>query len=202
MAILMAKINIIALIAGIASLVLIAVSVFVPWWQFTVGNPTPLAQVNFSPLNFNMDLLGTSITTPLIFALNIACFLTLLSGSIVMIIYSVKPHKSYSKKLLGFGWTKPLYAVILFVLEIVVLVVIANMFVGFKLPINGSATVQPPSGMLPGDMSLAVNVFAYFQWPFYLSIAVAALSVAARIYHRKISIAVAPQSIPQPQTAI
>lgn len=198
----MAKINLIALIAGIASIVLIAVSVFVPWWQFTIGNPKPLAQVNFSPLNFNMDLLGTSITTPLIFALNLACFLTLLSGSIVMIIYSIKPNKSYSKKLLGFGWTKPLYAVILFVVEIVVLVVAANMIAGINLPISGATTMQPPSGILTGDVNLTVNVFAYFQWPFYLSIAVAALSVAARIYHRKISIAVAPQSIPQPQTAI
>jgi hypothetical protein len=183
----MAKINLIGLIAGIATLVLIAVSVYVPWWQFTVGNPTPLARVNFSPLNFNLNLLGSSITTPLIWALNLACLLTLLSGSIVMIIYSVKPNKSYSKKLLGFGWSKPLMAVILFAVEVVALVVLVNMIAGFNLPINGAATVKPPSGMTSGGVNLAVNVFAAFQWPFYLSIVVAALSVAARVYHGKMS---------------
>jgi hypothetical protein len=181
----MAKINLIALIAGIATLVLIAVSVYVPWWQFTVGKPTPLAQINFSPLNFNLNLLGSSITTPLIWALNIACLLTLLSGSIVMIIYSLKPNKSYSKKLLGFAWSKPLMAVVLFAIEVVALVVLVNMIAGFNLPINGAATIQPPSGMAPGDVNLAVNVFAAFQWPFYLSIAVAALSVVARFYRGK-----------------
>jgi hypothetical protein len=198
----MAKINIVALITGITTLILIAVSVYAPWWQFTVGNPNPLAQINFSPLNFNLNLLGNTITTPLIWALNMACLLTLLSGSIVMIIYSVKPDKSYSKKLLGFGWSKPLIAVIFFVTEILVLIIAANAFVGLNLPVNGAATVQPPEGMLPSGTNLVVNVSAAFQWPFYFSIAVAALSVAARVYHRNIFLGQAVAVNPQPQTVL
>jgi hypothetical protein len=198
------KINLIALIAGIITLVLIAVSVYVPWWQFTVGTattgqPAPV-QVNFSPLNFNVSLFGgNSITVPLIWAFNLVCLLTLLTGAIVLIIYAVKPNKSYSKKLLGFGWKKPLYAVIFFVIEIVGLVVVANMFVKINLPINGSATVQPPAGMLPGGINFAVTVLAAFQWPFYLGIVVAALCVVARIYHRTIPLETAAPPAPQPQ---
>jgi hypothetical protein len=198
------KINIIALIAGITTLVLIAVSVYVPWWQFTVGTATAgksaPVQVNFSPLNFNVNLFGSnSITVPLILAFNLICLLTLLSGALVLIIYAVKPNKSYSKKLLGFGWKKPLYAVILFVVEIVGLILVANMFGGLNLPINGSATVQPPSGMLPSGVNFGVSVLAAFQWPFYLSIVVAGLCVAARLYHRTIPLETAVPPATQPQ---
>ncbi len=119
------KINIIALIAGISTLLLIAISVFVPWWQFTVGKPT-IAQVNFSPVNFNLAFLGSQVTVPLIWATNLACFLTLLSGGIIMLIYSLKPNKSYSKKLLGFGYKQPLFAVVLFVIELIALTIVAQ----------------------------------------------------------------------------
>lgn len=191
------KLNLLGLAAGISTFVLIAISLYVPWWQFTVGKPT-LAQLNFSPLNLNLSLLGKSITMPLIWAINLATTLTLAAGGIVMLIYSVKPNKSYSKQLLGFGWKKPLYAVIFFVIEVVGVITVANMFAGLNLPINGSAALQPPQGMLPGGMNFSVDVLAAFQWPFYLAIVVAALCVAARIYHRKISVeAAVPPPPPQ-----
>ena len=99
------NINIVALVAGVLTMVLLAVSVFVPWWLFSVGAPA-IAQINFSPLNFNVGLLGTTITLPIIFAFNMAALLTLLAGGIVMLIYSVKANKSYSKKLLSFRLQK------------------------------------------------------------------------------------------------
>ncbi len=95
----MEKINFVALVAGISTLVLIVVSFFVPWWQLAVGSPM-LASVNVSPVNLNLALLGNSITIPLIYALNIASALSLGSGGIIMLIYSVKPDKSYSKNCL------------------------------------------------------------------------------------------------------
>ena len=101
----MQKINLIALIAGVSTLLLIAVSVFVPWWQFTVGKPA-FAQVNFSPVNLNFSILGNPITIPLIWAMNLACLLTLASGGIVLLIYSLMPSKPYAKRLLGFGYKK------------------------------------------------------------------------------------------------
>lgn len=180
------KINIIAMIAGISSLILIAISVFVPWWQFTVGKPA-IAQVNFSPVNFNFAVFGSPITIPLIFAMNLACILTLASGGITLLIYSLKPNKSYAKKLLGFGYKKPLHAVILFVAELLALVILAGTFSGFALPLMGSGILQIPSSMIPGNgVNVSVNVVAAFEWPFYFAIAVAGLCVAARLYHDKI----------------
>ena len=51
------KINIVALVAGILTLLLIVISLFVPWWQLAVGNPA-IATVNVSPVNLNLDVAG------------------------------------------------------------------------------------------------------------------------------------------------
>ena len=186
------KINTVALIAGISTLLLIAISFFTPWWRFTVGNPA-IAQVNFSPVNFNLALFGSPITIPLIFAMNLACILTLASGGIVLLIYSLKPNKTYSQRLLGFGYKKPLIAVILFVIELIALTILAGTVSGIAFPLMGSGTLQIPQQMIPGGgVSVIVNVIAAFEWPFYFAIAVAGLCVAARLYHKKILLPTQP----------
>jgi len=189
------KIGLIALLAGVSTLLLIAISVFVPWWRFTVGHPT-IAQVNFSPVNFNIALFGSQITIPLIFAMNLSCILTLASGGIIMVIYSLKPNKPYSKRLLGFGYKQPLFAVIIFVVELFALTVVAKAFSGFAVPLIGSGVLQIPSSMIPGKVSVSVNVLAAFEWPFYFAIAVAGLCVTARVYHRKIHQVTPEPSVP------
>ncbi len=183
----MAKINWIAVVAAVATLGLVLVSLFVPWWQLTIGNGDPiLAQANFSPVNLNVAIFGTNLTVPLIWALNLASMLSLLSGAIIMLLYAAVPNKSYSKNLLGFGWNKPVYAIILFVIELITLMLIAQNLVGFNIPLTGPSMINLPQSMTQGvDVSVAVT--ANFQWPFYLAIAVAALCVAARIYHRKVT---------------
>ena len=195
----MQKINVIALVAGISTLLLIAISIFVPWWQFTVGNPA-IASVNVSPVNWNLALLGNSITVPLIFALNLASALTLAAGGIIMLIYSVRPNKSYSKKLLGFGYKKPLYAVIMFVIALVSMSFVVQNFSGFAVPLTGSSAVSLPQSMVPDGTSISVNVSAAFVWPFYFAIVVAGLCVAARVYHRKV-VAV-DTALPPPPPAV
>ena len=179
------KINIIALAAGISTLLLIAISIFVPWWQFTVGNPA-IATVNVSPVNLNLALLGNSLTIPLIYALNIASALSLASGGIIMLIYSVRPNRSYSKKLLGFGYKKPLYAVILFVVALLSMSFMVQRFSGFAIPLAGSGAMSLPESMMPEGANVSVAVSAGFGWPFYFAIVVAGLCVAARVYHRKL----------------
>ncbi len=103
---LLKQINIIALAAGISSLVLVAVSWFVPWWQFIVGNPA-IATVNFSPVNFNFALFNTLLTVPIIWALNLACLLTLLAGGVAMLVYSFLPNKSSLKLYLASATKNP-----------------------------------------------------------------------------------------------
>ena len=189
----MRKINAIALTAGIITLVLIAASYFVPWWQLTVGNPA-LATVNFSPLNMNFELFNNIMTIPLILALNISCLLALLAGGLILIIYSVVPTKPYASKLIGYAYKPPLLAVVLFVIEVVGLTLSVKAFTGFDFPLIGVGAVGLPAGLAPGGISISVNVSAAFLWPFYLAIAVTVLCVAARIYHRKMA-EVAPSQI-------
>lgn len=160
-----------------------------------MGSPA-IATVNVSPVNFNLALLGNSLTVPLIVALNIASALSLASGGIIMLIYSVRPDKSYSKKLLGFGYKKPLYAVILFAVGLLVTFFIVQRVSGFSFPLVGSGAMSLPESMRPDGANISVNVSAGFGWPFYLAIVVAGLCVAARFYHRKI--AITDTSLPPP----
>ena len=95
------KINWIGVAGGSATLLLIVVSLFVPWWAFTVGTSTvghpPPAEAKFSPVNLSFAVAGEALTIPLIWALNIAALLSLTARGIIMLIYSVKPDKSYSR---------------------------------------------------------------------------------------------------------
>jgi hypothetical protein len=178
--------NYVALAAGILTIVLISASVFVPWWQFAVGNPA-FATVNFSPVNFNFALFNTLLTVPILWALNIACLLTLLAGGVAMLVYSVLPNKSYSKQILGFGYKKPFYALILFIVELLILYFSATMLTGMSFPLIGSTMLALPSALAPGGISVSVVVSAAFGWTFYLAVAVVVLCIAARVFHRKVS---------------
>ena len=59
------RINWFGLAGGIATILLIAVSMFVPWWQLTVGDSIVAAGV--SPIYTNFSLIGNSFTVPLLF---------------------------------------------------------------------------------------------------------------------------------------
>jgi hypothetical protein len=179
------KINIVALAAGISTLLLIVISIFAPWWQLVVGNPS-IATVNISPVNLNLALLGNSLTAPLFLAINIAVALTLAAGSITMLIYSVKPNKPYSMKLLGFGYKKPLYAVITFVIGLFVMSMVIQKFSGLSIPLLGSGAISLPNNMIPAGAKISVDVSAAFGWPFYFAIVVAGLCIAARFYHQRV----------------
>ena len=167
--------------------ILIVVSIFVPWWQLAIGSPA-IASVDVSPVNLNLDLLGNVFTIPIIYALNIASALTLAAGGIIMLIYSVKPNQSYSNKLLGFGYKKPLYAVILFIISMFALSYLVQRFSGFAFPLMGSSSLSLPQGMAPDGVNINVAVSAGFGWPFYFAIVVAGLCVAARLYHGKVKV--------------
>ncbi len=178
------KISVVALVAGVLTLVLIAVSMFVPWWQFTVGDPA-IAQMSLSPVTYNLALFGKILTMPLVYALTLGCMLTLVAGGVIMLIYAVVPCKSYSKQLLGFGYKTPLYAIVLFALALLALYFSPSFLGGMNVPLNGSGTMGLPEAIGDVGVGVSVKVTASLNWPFYLSIVVAALCIAARIYHRK-----------------
>ena len=178
------KFNWFGLAGGATTLLVIAVSLFSPWWQLTVGDD--LLTVNASPVNMNLGFLGTSFTIPLIVALNIVSILSLLASGIAMLIYSIIPRKSYSKHLLGYGYKKPLFTVLFFITGLVVTTVICQAVLSFNIPLMGSSTSKLPIPFVSG-VTLSVLLSAGFQWSFWLAVVAAALCIAARVYHKKVS---------------
>jgi hypothetical protein len=180
------KINWFGLVGGILVLVVLAVSIYYPWWQLIVGQN--LLAVNTSPMNTNIVVIGSSFTVPLIWAANIAGILTFLCSGIIMLVYSVIPLRSYSKDLLGFAWTKPLYAVIGMVVILLIPIIALQSFLGISVPLMGKSTLSIPSNFIPNiGLNASAQVSTAFLWPFWLAITAAVLCIAARIYHKKLT---------------
>jgi hypothetical protein len=197
------KINWIGLAAGITTLVLVVVSLYVPWWQMSVDNITvgnsasPLISfentgelqlgASLSPVSTNVNFLDASFTVPLIWAYNMVGLLFLLTCGIVMLIYSVLPNKPYSKHLIGFAYRKPLLMIIFFAIPLIAFPMILQAILNVSVPLNGTTTVALPLGFMGTDMSVSATVTTGFLWPFWLAIIAAGLCIAARIYYKRFS---------------
>jgi hypothetical protein len=177
------RINWVGLAGGVATMMLVAVSLFYPWWQLRVGDG--LVMANVSPLNTSFRVLGTSFTMPLVWAMNIASMLTFLVSGITMIIYSLLPAKSYSKTLLGFAYKKPLYTLLTFVIFLFASTLAVQMLLHFSVPLVGSTNNAFPIPLIKGT-TISVFISAEFQWPFWLAIVAAGLCIAARFYHKRV----------------
>lgn len=171
---------------GVSTLLVVAVSLFSPWWQMIIGED--LMRVNASPINTNFGLLGTQFTIPLIYALNVGSVLAFVFSGALMLIYALMPQKSFAKDLLGFAWKKPLYSVIFSVVGLSIIILIAQAVLGMQIPLAGSAQVILPSTLTLG-VGISVWVYSAFQWPFWFALAAAVLCVLARVYHRKVGVA-------------
>ena len=178
------KLNWFALIGGILLLVLIPISIYVSWWKLSVGDD--LLTVNASPVNTSFNVLGTQLSSGIIWAVNITSILVFLTCGIIMLIYSAIPAKPYAKDLLGYAYRKPLYMVILYLAGLLVTLYAAQAALGIGVPLAGSSTITLPASLSMGA-NISVMVSSTFQWPFWLAIATAAISIAARIYHTRIS---------------
>lgn len=179
----MRAINWFGIAGGAAAIILIAVSLCTPWWQLTMGED--FFKVNVSPFNLNFSFLGIAFVIPLILALNLSSLFMLLIGGIIMIIYSLNPSKTYSKRLLCFAYKKPLYAVIFFLVGIIAVTLIINLMFSVNMPIHGTALARLSDPSQGANIEISVNTS--FQWPFWFAIITAALCVAAGLYHKKLS---------------
>ena len=101
--------------------------------------------------------------------------------------------------MLGFGYKKPLYAVILFIISMFAMSYLVQRFSGFAFPLLGSSSLSLPQGMAPDGVNISVAVSAGFGWPFYFAIVVAGLCVAARLYHPKVKVDTALPPLPPQQ---
>jgi NADH:ubiquinone oxidoreductase subunit 6 (subunit J) len=189
------SINWFALSAGIIVLIVLVISLYLPWWRLTIG--TNLINVNASPVNTNFNVLGTQFTIPLIWALNLISILTFTASGVVMLIYSLIPTNPYAKDLLSFSYKKPLYAVVGFVVGLVIIIFGVGYF-GLNVPLMGSANLTLPSNWTMGA-TVSALVSGNFLLPFWLAIAGAALCIVARIYHGRLkTVQIKPETAAQP----
>lgn len=177
-------INWFGIAGGALVLVVVAVSLFVPWWQLVAGED--LVKANVSPVNTNFNFTGSSFTVPLLFAFNLTSLILLVTGGITMLIYSAKPTASYAGRLIGFSYKKPLFTVILFVAGLFAATLIVKSILGFEIPLMGATNVLLPAEMTQGT-TVTVPIVTGFGWPFLLTIAAATLCIAARLFHKKVA---------------
>lgn len=191
----MPKINInwLGLAGAILIILLIAISISIPWWQLQVGEE--LIKANVSPLYTNFDFIGNSFTIPLLLALNITSIILLTAGAITMLIYALKPNLPYAKQLLGFGYKKPLYAVITFTITLIIITLVVKSVWGIDIPLIGKTTTTLPTN-LTQNTTINVQLQAGFQWPYLIAIVAAILCIAAKLYDKKIN----PPTPKQPTT--
>lgn len=189
------RMNWFGLAGAVATLVVIAISMFVSWWQLSAGDS--LISANVSPLYTSFSVMGNSFTLPIVFAVNLSCVLLSLIGGVLMLVYSVRPTKSYAKTLLTFSFLTPLFFVVIFLVGLFALASIVPAMFQLSFPLLGSASIQLPSSIANG-VNVSVQVTASFLWPFYLAVASAVLCIGARFYHKRTLPATAPANVAPP----
>jgi len=178
------EINWFALVGAVLLLALVPISIYFSWWRLVIGEN--LFAVNTSPVNTNFSVMGAQLTSPMVWAINVIGMLTLTVSGIILLIYSIFPAKSFSIDLLSFGYRKPLYMVITYVVGLVVSTVLVQTFSGISVPVSGTFNVVLPSSLTMGA-TISVAVFSVFEWPFWLAIVAAGICIVARFYHRRVS---------------
>jgi hypothetical protein len=177
------RVNWFGVAGGAVTLVVLGVSLFVPWWQLTIGDN--MMTVNASPVNTNFGLMGVQFTIPLIWALNVSSVLTFSLSGLLMLVYSIFPDRSFSEHLLGFSYKKPLLSLVFFLSGLLIIASAAGLM-RVNVPLLGSADMS-----LPSNFTMGANITAYvagnFLLPFWLAIVAAALCIAARLYHPRIA---------------
>jgi hypothetical protein len=187
------SVNWFALVAGALTVVLAVASLFVPWWQLTVGHT--LARIGISPVNLSTNIVGYDVAIPIIAAVGWMFMALLVSAGIALAVYSIMPSKPYSKRLLDFAYKKPLATLTAFLVLLLLLTnlgAIAGMMLGssisgaeLNIPWTGAKTLQLPSSMTH-DVLNGIAVSAEFEWTFWLAVTVAGLCVVSRMYHSKL----------------
>ena len=207
------SINWFALAGGILMLILVALSIFTPWWILKIGTGNGLATINADPFYTNFSFLGLNLVVPILFAINVGIMALFAISGIILIIYTFKPNRDYSKHLLSYGWKRPIYTFVGFFATLTIILYVLPMIINTTkgtsmlpvpiMPLIGTTVMQLPTSMLgsgsgSSGIQIGVTVITAFTYTFYLGMAAAVLGIMARIYHSRIApkMVVARQSVP------
>jgi len=188
----LAPVNWFGLVAGVLMLLLPFLG---PWWRATVG--TGAMEVALSPFDYSISLLGQPISSTLVGYFLLAAKLSVIIGGVLMIAGSVGAKRWWGRRLVRFGAMKVFWMVIgliallllgAFFLESILPNLMSGMVEGgtmqFNVPyVEGVAT----STIQMGDAAtITAPITASLTEIFWVAILVAALGIAARIYHRRL----------------
>jgi hypothetical protein len=183
------------LVCGIAMLLDVCLSTFTPWWQLQIGKNPVLITINANPFNTNFGVLSANFIIPILFAINIGITVLFAISGVLLIVYSLNPKISYAKELLCYGYKRPIYTVVGFVVSLLLFAYVIPSIVNSAganvsaplFQLIGTSIIQLPTSMFGVSMRIGVTVSAAFQYTFYLAVAATALAIVARLYHRKLS---------------
>lgn len=163
-----------------AMIVVLSILYAAPWWQVAIGDG--VGQADISPLDYKASFAGASIEIPIIWFLNLSGKLMMTACAVAMFIYSVTTQKSFSKKLLGFAYKKPLLMVLVFTAVLAVSTYMVGTFLGVNVPLAGTATLS----LSLGEITVNVPISTSLTWVFWLAVATAVLAIATKIYEWKV----------------
>jgi MFS family permease len=190
----LAPVNWFGLVAGALMLILPFLG---PWWQATVG--TGAMEVALSPFDYSISLLGQPIWSALVGYFLLAAKLSVIIGGVLMIAGSIGAKRWWGRQLVRFGAMKVCWMLV----GLIVLLVLGALFLNSILPgmlsgmagEAGGATMQINVPYISGSAmsTIQIGTTATITAPitasltsiFWVAVVVAALCVAARVYHRR-----------------
>jgi len=164
-----------------------------PWWSATVG--TGAMDLALSPFDYRISLLEQPITSTLIGYFLLAAKLSVMIGGALMIAGSVGPKRWWGRRLVRFGAMRVFWMIV----GLIALLLVGALFMNSILPSlmsgmleGGSMQINVPyvegattSTIQVDAVTITAPITASLTEIFWVAVLVAALGVAARIYHRR-----------------
>ncbi len=173
-----------------------------PWWIGQAG--AGAFEVAFSPFDVSINLLGSSIHSSIVDLFLLAARIAMILGGIFLILGSLFAKRWWSKRLVRFGIMKPFWAVV----GLFILLVLGAFIVNYVLPMLlpnlvagagdiGGVTIDLNLPYVVGTSNSTIQIGTMatitapisfsLTWVFWFAVVVAALAIAARIYHRRLT---------------
>lgn len=189
-------INWFGLIAGV---LMLALPFMGPWWHGVAG--TGAAEIALSPFDVHFSFLGQPLHSSLIGLFLLAAKIAMIIAGAFMIAGSVFAKRWWSRRLVRFGVMKPFWAIIMLIALVLTGAVVFNYVMPGVISGMTGGAVQPenldinipyvvggPENStisVGGAFTVTIPVTAYLTGVFWVAVFVAALGIAARIYHRR-----------------
>lgn len=164
-----------------------------PWWSATVG--TGAIDLAMSPFDYRISLLEQPITSTLIEYFLLAAKLSVMIGGALMIAGSVGPKRWWGRRLVRFGAMRVFWMIIgligfllvgALVMNIILPGLMSGMLEGGSMQINVPYVEGATTSTIQVDaVTITAPITASLTEIFWVAVLVAALGVAARIYHRR-----------------